>query len=83
MVYIFSLFILFFLGHEDIRLIQISFDGNNETNPPNLMNDKIFYKIKVQWNIGSFINIVHTDEKKFVACSTNKITVSTLRSFVR
>lgn len=69
---------------EDIRLIQISFDGNNNTNPPDVMNDEIFNCVKkeVRLNIASYINIIYTDVYKFEDCKINDKAIEKLRSIL-
>lgn len=71
-----------FSGNKDITLIQMSFDGNNATSPPNLMNEDIFerIKIKVRWDFASFINIIYSNDYNFEAGVTNKIAAEKLRA---
>lgn len=60
---------------QDITLIQISFDGNNKDDPPNLMVEDIFDSIKIQCkpcNFSSFINITYSDEKTFESGTVNR-----------
>lgn len=67
---------LFFLTLEnkDIILVQISFDGNNIENPPNLMTDDTFegIKIRLNRNFASYINIVYTGKHDFQECDINR-----------
>lgn len=75
-------FCYLFSGNKEITLIQISFDGNNATNPPNLMNEDIFesIKIKVERDFASFINIIYKDEHSFEAGVINKIAADKLQA---
>lgn len=72
----------FFAVIKDIRLIQISFDGNNNSDPPNLMNDDILKSVerKVMLNIVSYIDIIYTDVYEFQKCKINDKAVKTLES---
>lgn len=68
--------LIFFLTLEnkDIILVQISFDGNNIENPPNLMTDDTFegIKIRLNRNFASYINIVYTGKHDFQKCDINR-----------
>lgn len=77
--------ILFFLGNEDIKLIQISFDGNNIENPPNLMTDDIVQRINicVERKFPSYINIVYRGEHDFPSCDTNSRATEELRTLLK
>lgn len=76
--------IFLFVEIKYIILIQISFDGNNNTNPPNVMTDEIFESVqkKVKLNIASYINIVYTDVYKFEDCKINDKAVEKLKSLL-
>lgn len=68
------LIVFFFsLENEDIILVQISFDGNNIKNPPNLMTEDTFEGIKKRLNqhFASYINIVYTGHHDFLECDIN------------
>lgn len=71
----------FFLGKDDIVLIQISFDGNNIDDPPNLMTDKTFERIKkrLKGKVVSYINIVYTGKHLFHGCNINRDAADELR----
>lgn len=75
---------VFFFGVDvkEIILIQISFDGNNNINPPNVMNEDIFESVKrkVMWDIASYINIIYTDLYNFEDCDINEIAARKLYS---
>lgn len=73
---------LFFLGNEDIILIQISFDGNNIENPPNLMTDDTFERIKIRLKrkFASYINIVYTGKHSFEDCDINRNAAEKMKS---
>lgn len=64
----------FTLENKDIILVQISFDGNNIDNPPNLMTDDTFevIKIRLNQNFASCINIVYTGKHDFKDCGINR-----------
>lgn len=64
----------FTLENKDIILVQISFDGNNIENPPNLMTDDTFegIKIRLNRNFASYINIVYTGKHDFQKCDINR-----------
>lgn len=70
----------FFVDIKDIILIQISFDGNNSINPPNVINESIFESVKrnVEWDIASYVNIIYTDT--FEDCDINRSAVRELYS---
>lgn len=72
----------FFIDVKEIILIQISFDGNNNINPPNVMNENIFESVKrkVMWDIASYINIIYTDVYTFEDCNINRSAVRKLYS---
>lgn len=59
---------------KDIRLIQISFDGNSRLNPPNLANGETFKTLKSElgWEIASCIDIIYNDVYNFVHCDINR-----------
>lgn len=65
----------------DIRLIQISFDGNRRFSPPNLVNGATFERLKseLKWEIASCIDIIYTDEFNFVRCDINKRAARAIR----
>lgn len=73
---------LFFPGNEDIILVQISFDGNNIENPPNLMTGDTFERIKIRLkrNLTSYINIVYTGKHIFQNCDINRNAAKMLKS---
>lgn len=75
----------FFLGNEDIILIQISFDGNNIENPPNLMTKDTFVGIKnrLKRKFSSYINIVYTGRHHFQDCDINRNAAEKLRSLLK
>lgn len=68
-------------GKDDIVLIQISFDGNNIDDPPNLMTDKTFKRIeqRLQRKFVSYINIVYTGKHQFKDCNINRDAARKLR----
>lgn len=70
----------FFIDTKDLILIYISFDGNNNINPPNVMNEDMFKGVKSEtmWDIASYINIIYTDVYKFEDCKINKRAVREL-----
>lgn len=70
---------------KDIRLIQISFDGNNSSNPPNLMNNDIFERLEsnLGLKIKSFINIIYTDLFHFKECAINRSAVNELQRLLK
>lgn len=67
----------FFVDIKEIILIQISFDGNNSINPPNVMNENIFESVKrkAMWDISSYINIIYKDMYTFEDCDINRSAV--------
>lgn len=69
----------------DIRVIQISHDGNNNINPPNLMKGEIFERLQteIDLNLVSCIDIVYTDEYNFEKCKINEKAVRDLTSLSR
>lgn len=73
---------LCFPGNEDIILVQISFDGNNIENPPNLMTGDTFERIKIRLkrNLTSYINIVYTGKHDFQNCDINRNAAKMLKS---
>lgn len=70
----------FFTDTKDLILIYISFDGNNNINPPNVMDEDMFESVKSEtmWDIASYINIIYTDLYKFEDCDINKRAVRRL-----
>lgn len=68
------MYLIFFSAINDIRLIQISFDGNNRYNPPNLITGDIFERLKneLDLEITSCIDIIYTNEYDFVDCDINR-----------
>lgn len=74
--------IVFFLENEAIILVHISFDGNNIENPPNLMTDETFERIKIRLerNFVSYINIVNTGDHNFQECDINRNAANKLKS---
>lgn len=76
--------IIFFLAVKDIRLIQISFDGNNSRNPPNLIEGDIFervqyeVKLKTGFCINSCIDVIYKDAYEFIQCEINQTAAITL-----
>lgn len=77
-----SSWLFFFLENEAIILVHISFDGNNIENPPNLMTDETFERIKIRLerNFVSYINIVYTGDHKFQECDINRNAANKLKS---
>lgn len=69
-----NFFIITIIEIKDIRLIQISFDGNNRFSPPNLINGDTFETLKseLDWEISSCIDIIYTDVYNFVDCDINR-----------
>lgn len=49
--------------YSEVILVQISFDGNFSSNPPNMMDDVLFEKLEiaVARKFNSYINIVYAD----------------------
>lgn len=72
----------FFLGKDDIILIQISFDGNNIDNPPNLMTDETLdgINIRLKQNFVWYINIVYSGKHDFEDCDINRDAADKLKS---
>lgn len=72
--------ILFFLGNEDIKFIQILFDGNNIENLFNLMIDDIVQRINicVERKFFFYINIVYRGEYDFLFCDINSRVIEEL-----
>lgn len=72
----------FLIGNEDIILIQISFDGNNIENPPNLMTDDTFERIQIRLKqrFTSYINIVYTGKHNFQNCDINRNAAEKMKS---
>lgn len=68
-------------GKDDIVLIQISFDGNNIDDPPNLMTDETFERIqkRLKRTFVSYINIVYTGKHQFQDCNINRDAADKLR----
>lgn len=77
--------ICFSVENEDIILVQISFDGNNIENPPNLMTDDTFegIKIRLKQNFASYLNIVYTGKHNFEICNINRNAANKLKSLSR
>lgn len=59
---------------KDLRLIQISFDGNNRLNPPNLVKGETFETLQSElgMEIASCIDIIYNDVYNFVHCDINR-----------
>lgn len=72
----------FLIGNEYIILIQISFDGNNIENPPNLMTDDTFERIQIRLKqrFTSYINIVYTGKHNFQNCDINRNAAEKMKS---
>lgn len=68
-------------GKDDIVLIQISFDGNNIDDPPDLMTDETFERIQKRRKrkFVSYINIVYTGKHQFQECNINRVAADKLR----
>lgn len=75
----------FSLENEDIILVQISFDGNNIENPPNLMTDDTFERInmRLKGNFASYVNIVYTGKHDFQECDINRNAANKLKIISR
>lgn len=60
--------------------MQISFDGNNSSNPPNLIDGDIFQRVnnKVNGLIYSCIDVIYKDAYEFIHCAVNKKAAITL-----
>lgn len=58
----------------EITLVQISFDGNNSINPPNLAKGSTFATLKAEFalNLVSCIDIIYKDEYNFEKCEINE-----------
>lgn len=67
---------IFFKGETDVILVQISFDGNFSSNPPNVINDSLFRKLKktpkVSLKLKAYINIIYADEYDYIDCEINR-----------
>lgn len=76
------MFFLILAGDTTISLVQLSFDGNNSINPPNLMNEDTFDMLKhrLELQLASFINIIYTDVYDFEDCGINKRAAIMLKS---
>lgn len=76
------IFIFFSLENNDMILVQISFDGNNSENPPNLMTDDTFERIQIRLKrkFASYINIVYTGKHNFEDCDMNRNAANKLTS---
>lgn len=76
------IFIFFSLENNDMILVQISFDGNNIENPPNLMTDDTFERIQIRLKrkFASYINIVYTGKHNFEDCDINRNAANKLKS---
>ncbi|XP_065943145.1 uncharacterized protein [Magallana gigas] len=65
-----------FKGETDVILVQISFDGNFSSNPPNVINDSLFRKLKktpkVSLKLKAYINIIYADEYDYIDCEINR-----------
>lgn len=71
---------VFIEAKDDIRLVQISFDGNNSSNPPNLIDGNTFERVnnKVNGIINSCIDVVYKDAYEFIHCDVNQKAAITL-----
>lgn len=62
-------------GKTEFILVMISFDGNVSNNPPNVMTDSLFRKLKNTlhegWKFKSYINIIYADEYDYTECEIN------------
>lgn len=71
---------VFIEAKHDIWLVQISFDGNNSSNPPNLIEGDIFERVNNEVNglIHSCIDIIYKDAYEFIHCDVNQNAAATL-----
>lgn len=79
------IFIFLSLENNDMILVQISFDGNNSENPPNLMTDDTFERIQIRLKrkFASYINIVYTGKHNFEDCDNNRNAANKLKSLLK
>lgn len=70
----------FFIDIKDFIFIYILFDGNNNINLLNVMNEDMFKGVKseIMWDIVFYINIIYIDVYKFEDCKINKRVVREL-----
>lgn len=71
---------VFIEAKHDIRLVQISFDGNNTNNPPNLIEGDVFERVNNEVNglVNSCIDVIYKDAYEFIHCDVNQKAAITL-----
>lgn len=71
-----------FSDKRELILVQISYDGNNSINPPNLAKGSTFETLKAEFefNLVACIDIIYRDEYDFENCEINKKAVRNLIS---
>lgn len=71
---------VFIEAKHDIRLVQISFDGNNTNNPPNLIEGDAFERVNNEVNglVNSCIDVIYKDAYEFIHCDVNQKAAITL-----